>query len=455
MKIQKYLLVTALSLSILMVGLCGAAIAEDYNLQGRTVTYGYIVDLIERHFSEPEEAAYLRQVEEDFNVNVETIITPSISYAQELISYIEPQVRAGETYVDVLLTTNLGMYGAASEGLLMPLDDFLDDEYWDSLPPTVFRDYHIFPVDGSYYSFQASSFYAHRMLNNILLIYNKDLLAREGHPNPYELWKAGEWTWDAFKDIALAVTRDFDGSGENDQWALGERWNWNEMVFTRGLISPWVIANNGSGVNSVEGRMVFAMDEPETVEALEFLQELYHEEEVIMPLDEGTTNAFIDGSLAFLQSSTGYVPTLHSNEMEDDFSFVPIPKGPQADEHRATFTHILSHVMPITVEHPEEIIELTNAMFRITEDYWYTDSWEDESNIYDEDIIMSLRDIESMEVREWLYENTEVVLGFNDMWYDGFIEMMIEIMEGANISDTLGSHKPDAQAYLDDMYNYK
>ena len=37
-----------------------------------------------------------------------------------------------------------------------------------------------------------------------LTAYNKSLFEREGLPDPCELYKKGEWTWDTFKGISGA-----------------------------------------------------------------------------------------------------------------------------------------------------------------------------------------------------------------------------------------------------------
>jgi len=79
------------------------------------------------------------------------------------------------------------------------------------------------------------------------------------------LQENGDWTWEKFAEIAQMATRDEDGDGENDLWGLA--------IQGHNLYSPLILSNNANIINFDEnGRAIYALDDPNAIEALQFLR---------------------------------------------------------------------------------------------------------------------------------------------------------------------------------------
>jgi len=440
--------ISIVSLLIVLFLISSIGYAQQVNFEGRTVNFAYgAVDLGERHFSEPEDMAHLAQVEKDFNVDINFAIMGT-SRAFPFEEYIAPQVMSGEADVDVVIISNEEAYRNALQGFLYPLDDYMTEEYWASRPPIAVRDIHRAPHDGSFYSFRAHHMYTHYFLNNQVIIWNKSLFERKGLPDLHELWRAGEWTWDAFMDVAVRATLDRSGDGEIDLWGFGAR----DAVIPDYLIPAFAASNNAQPVRSANGTLEFSLDEPAMIETLELLRDLYYEEEA------GTGAAvfprFADGNLAMLLSNTWRL-TGWSDEMEDDYALVPIPMGPRTNEHKVVTTHKLGFVIPIVVqEDPGDLVELTHALFRIHEDYIIEDTWEEEIELWDEPLLMSMRDMDSYEVHQWANANFGEAIGYDDYYIPGYYDAIMDILfEGSSPSVVVDAIKPAAQTHMGDLFN--
>ena len=95
------------------------------------------------------------------------------------------------------------------------------------------------------------------------MVVNLDMWERENLGDPYELYYNGEWTWETVERIAQRATRDTDGDGVIDQWGFA-------------FIDPmFMIFANGGAITRLDedGKVVFAMGEPATLEALRTLND--------------------------------------------------------------------------------------------------------------------------------------------------------------------------------------
>jgi len=83
------------------------------------------------------------------------------------------------------------------------------------------------------------------------------------------LQENGDWTWEKFAEIAQMATRDEDGDGENDLWGLA--------IQGHNLYSPLILSNNANIINFDEnGRAIYALDDPNAIEALQFFEDLHN-----------------------------------------------------------------------------------------------------------------------------------------------------------------------------------
>jgi hypothetical protein len=162
-----------------------------------------------------------------------------------------------------------------------------------------------------------------------VVFWNKRLFREAGlDPNlPYDLQKAGTWTWDRFVDICKTLTRDVNNDGVIDYYAM-------PRDLSTEILDALVSSNGAMYVdkNARTGRLENATGRPAFVEAVQFFMRL-RDEGVMMDRPDGTNwdwhkSAFIDGRTAMLIDEE-YYATNDLRNMRDDWGMVLPPKGPR------------------------------------------------------------------------------------------------------------------------------
>ena len=197
-----------------------------------------------------------------------------------------------------------------------------------------------------------------------LTAYNKSLFEREGLPDPYELYKKGEWTWDTFKELAVQATRDLDGDGVIDQWGLATVPNYD-------AVGRFAYANEAAFAKFDEnGRVVFAFDEPNALDAIRLYQELV-DLKVIAPSGDPITQ-FVSGQAAMdVAFYPWYMTGPYQDNMEDEYGLVPTPIGPAATNYNFIPREGQTMVLPANSEQPLALIALVDFLWpseRLTSD---------------------------------------------------------------------------------------
>jgi len=125
-----------------------------------------------------------------------------------------------------------------------------------------------------------------------MFFYNMDLFDEAGLDYP-----VFEWTWENMRDAAMALTKDKDGDGREDQWGVAfEPW------FVSWLF--WIWSNGGDLFNEDETQC--ALTEPAAYQALQFYADLVNVDKCALPSAEasamqGSANAFRTGAVAMYQ----------------------------------------------------------------------------------------------------------------------------------------------------------
>ena len=163
------------------------------------------------------------------------------------------------------------------------------------------------------------------------LMFNRRVLEDAG-VNPddiYDLQAKDEWTWDAFEAILEKVQQDTDNDGTIDIWGIAV----NEGVMTHQA----VLSNGGKYVDLVDGKYVYNVESPETIEALEWSLEIFNKydwngpegEDGSAPAWDYYQNQFKTGGAAFCPDQQYcFTPGNLFYDMEDELGFVCFPKGP-------------------------------------------------------------------------------------------------------------------------------
>ncbi|MDR0442514.1 MAG: extracellular solute-binding protein [Treponema sp.] len=258
--------------------------------------------------------------------------------------------------------------------------------------------------------------------------FNKRLFREAGlDPNlPYDMQKAGTWTWDNFFDVCKKLTRDRNNTGRIDTYAMPRdlaQEILDQIVFSNG--ANYVVKNSS-------GKFTNASNRPEFIESLHFLKKLVNEG-VMMPRPEGTSwdwywAAFYDGHVAMLMEPEWRRGQLL--DMTDDWGFVLFPKGPRVKDYRfPNDENVL--VIPSTFK-PAEVDTILAAI-----NLWHipvTDDWK--AGLYP--IFRDRRAVdETMAMirnpKHSAFRNFIMVPGFNRgelavqmWWYDGEPAMLVE-----------------------------
>ncbi len=179
------------------------------------------------------------------------------------------------------------------------------------------------------------------------LFVNYQVIEKAGMENPVELYKKGEWTWDKFREICKGVSADTDGDGVKDQFGVG-----GDM-----LESVLLFSNNASYIkDNGNGSYVYNMNSPEAIEAANFARQLRFEDNVIDPEEDWVAAAknFTDNKTAFMTFFIWAAQNEIGKNMENDYGFIPFPKGPSATEYGSPMLDFRPFVMPKTLTDPEK-----------------------------------------------------------------------------------------------------
>jgi ABC-type glycerol-3-phosphate transport system substrate-binding protein len=147
--------------------------------------------------------------------------------------------------------------------------------------------------------------------------YNADLFHAAGLRTPHDLWREDRWTWDAMADALTKIAK------------RSER-GWSVVGAATGLHRLWMNAAGGREFDDVKAPKTCLYDQPASVAALQFLQDLRHVHRVT-PVDfvreTGTsdTEGFRKGKLAMMARWTSGVGLFKYIE-SFKWGIVPYPK---------------------------------------------------------------------------------------------------------------------------------
>jgi multiple sugar transport system substrate-binding protein len=128
------------------------------------------------------------------------------------------------------------------------------------------------------------------------MYFNRTMLKEAGIPEPPTDWNAPGWTWDEFRKSALQLT----GKGKDGK----QRWGVEHYNSIQGGWGEFVQSNGGHVLN--ESHTEGMMDQPEFVEAIQFIVDMIHKDQSsIRPgdptaaLGAGILDNFQSGRVAF------------------------------------------------------------------------------------------------------------------------------------------------------------
>ena len=380
-------------------------------------------------------------MEEAFNVT----IVPIVMGWGEVTHALLASVLAGEPLSDIVYMPGTHGFTHTVRGNIMQLDtvaradsDLLNDQI--HVAPRIVRDGHI-------YSF------AQNLINTGQqgVLVNLDLIHQFGLPNPVELWERGEWTFDAFREIARLGTQDTTGDGTIDLWGTSGQLN----ATMRHLIS----ANDGWMIEPTT--LTYAYDSPATMEALQLVYDFLFNgwwQPPALDAPRPTTmhapsqRTWEEGRAVMATA----VPPAHVQRGFDagftgNVAFLPFPTGPN-NTRGYTSNAILRNgfSIPIGVEDPENIIFFLEQVL----------SWaRDDDYLIMEGAIDHLRAIfdDEADVQRVLENarNGKYDMGIQiDGFYWFHADMMVEWWYGTmTVAEAVEAQRDNRQHFIENFFN--
>lgn len=176
------------------------------------------------------------------------------------------------------------------------------------------------------------------------LFYNKDLFSNAGLPFPDQSWA---WDREAL-DVGRRLTLDANNDGVIDQFFLGN--------VLDGFFFTILYALGGEVVTADGSR--FAMNSPEGLEAIEFVNSLVNERRITLnrtELDSGSWHFYL-GNIAAVVQSSYFVGAMQQRGVSFDWDVAPMPA--YREGRASTMWAETPWVIPANAAHPEEAFRL-------------------------------------------------------------------------------------------------
>ncbi|MBR6665301.1 MAG: hypothetical protein IKL22_06220 [Lachnospiraceae bacterium] len=274
---------------------------------------------------EEARAAYLEWIQETYNFTIkEMAIGDWGSVPEDFVDYVS--MGGDDNNYIFTLRDNPAVTAAMAQGMMYDLSmlDCLDFEEYKYSTNKV---HELYAKDGSIYAMSAG--YAEPRVG---MWFNKRVLEEAGidPESIYDMQAAGTWTWDAWMDIMEVVQRDVNGDGVDDIYGMDA--NYSTAVLQA------VYSNDAELVGLDEyGDYVYKFEDPATLEALNWITEIFETYGVDRPADASWnyyTEAFLNGYVAFCpeEADLGLSGRAFADSV-DELGFVMFPKGPNADDY--------------------------------------------------------------------------------------------------------------------------
>jgi len=215
---------------------------------------------------------------------------------------------AGKVAPDVIFMYPQALPAWADMEALEPLDEYIDKS------GEVSRDDY-FPAMLETFSYKGKLYGLPKDASATIMFYNVEMFEKYGLEKPQS-----DWTWQDMMKAARVLTRDINGDGRVDQWALSCP-NWWELVWQFG---GGILDESGSKCTLLE---------PKAVAGLEFWAELRNKHGFTpspeSESDIGSGRLFSLGKIGMFFSIYPWVTSMRK-ECDFRWDIAPMPRGPRA-----------------------------------------------------------------------------------------------------------------------------
>ncbi len=324
--------------------------AQD--LGGRKFTFAYNWDMVPSTSADKLDSktateeqigklANLKRIEKKYNCKIKYINVPYDQISEKLTT----SVMANQPFCDAINLSTAQIYPAILGNQILPLEENVPDN------SDLFHDKNvIYPVSylGKAYAMAETG----PAQSGQFIAFNRDIIKQLGMDAPDELYKKGEWTWDNFMKLAKAATKDTNGDGKIDQYGFGG---------TPGRAAPLFIASN-DGCLLDETDKKSGLDDPKTVEALEFVNKIYNVEKVgyiANEINDYNSNdySFKKGNIAMFYCEDWMLPT-SDPKLSFKVGCAPAPKGPSNKTDNLYFKAEAGVCIPKGVKDPKIVAQV-------------------------------------------------------------------------------------------------
>ncbi len=244
-----------------------------------------------------------KKYKQEYGGNIDCTIYPYELYNNKII-----QLVAADNAPDIIFGYWGDMPKLAAIQVLAPVDEYLD----------VTKQNHqeiinTYTWGGKHYAATVTQ------VQTPLLWFNKKLMEKNGvEKNPYELYKAGTWTWTEFRELAMKLTLDTDGDGEVNIYGFSSN---NVDVF------HWSNSAEKVKINADE-TVEITWKSQACLNAYQILQSSRFTDKYYSPDPQLHTTGFNSGELAMAYGTFEF-PLLFGNKLnKEDIGVAPFPTGP-------------------------------------------------------------------------------------------------------------------------------
>ena len=165
------------------------------------------------------------------------------------------------------------------------------------------------------------------------LFFNKRVLEEAGidWETIYDMQAEGTWTWEAFEEMLIQITKDTDNDGVIDIYGMTGN---NSDMFMMGVVS-----NGGEFFRfNDEGKLEIAVNSDAALEGLAWTKDVFAKYFYQQPADgswDYFKAAWLQGFCGFYMYQTygGFNDNSELAPMEDEWGCVAFPKGPKGDKY--------------------------------------------------------------------------------------------------------------------------
>ncbi len=186
------------------------------------------IELFVRSEWQPQFTQLIKNFQEKHpRITVSLSTDPFSTYATRLLTLF-----ASGNPPDVTEMVDVDFYEFASKGLFIDLTDYIRQDPDLSLDAPGYGQFYTSITD--FFKSGKSIFAIPGSVNPFGIGYNVDMFKTAEVPTPYEQWKSGKWTWDAFVHTAQQMTRKFNGKKVYGYCDFANIWNIATRIWQNG-----------------------------------------------------------------------------------------------------------------------------------------------------------------------------------------------------------------------------